>query len=494
MRREVKMKNQIEIIGLGAGDIDQLPLGIYKRIKNSQQLFLRTEEHPVVDQLAEEEIHYLSFDDVYEKHDSFESVYEEITETLLDKATVENVLYAVPGHPMVAEKTVQLLLERGPGRGINIKVSGGQSFIDSLFTAIKVDPVEGFQLLDGTSLQKESIHIHQHIIIAQVYDSFIASDVKLTLMEKYPDDYEVTIVTSAGSVEEQVQKVPLYELDRQVSLNNLTSLYVPPVSNREYAYKEFSTLRAIIAELRGPNGCPWDKKQTHESLKKYLIEEAYELLDAIDRDDIDNMIEELGDVLLQIMLHAQIGEDDGMFAIDDVIESISEKMVRRHPHVFGDVEAADADEVIVNWEKIKANEKGNTESEKSLLEDVSKGLPALLKAYDYQKIAAKVGFDWDDVHEAWKKVVEEMQEFGAELAKGNKQEQLHELGDVLFAIVNVARLLRIHPEEALQTSNEKFLRRFSYIESKVREAGKSFADFDLEGLDQFWNEAKKQGL
>src|SRR5690606_31335792 len=139
--------------------------------------------------------------------------------------------------------------------------------------------------------------------------------------------------------------LPLYELDRQVSLNNLTSLYVPPVSNREYAYKEFSTLRAIIAELRGPNGCPWDKKQTHESLKKYLIEEAYELLDAIDRDDIDNMIEELGDVLLQIMLHAQIGEDDGMFAIDDVIESISEKMVRRHPHVFGDVEAADADEV-----------------------------------------------------------------------------------------------------------------------------------------------------
>lgn len=485
---------EILILGLGAGDLDQLPLGVYKQLKRTGHLFLRTKEHPVVERFAEEEIMYTSFDMVYEKHDNFPAVYEEITETLLKKAVDSEIVYAVPGHPLVAEKTVQLLLERGPSRGIAIKIGGGQSFIDSLFTAVKADPVEGFQLLDGTFLQKESIMIHQHIVITQVYDAFIASEVKLTLMEKYADDYEVKIVTGAGSELENIKTVPLYELDRQVELNNLTSLYIPPVPSREFAYKEFSTLRGIIADLRGPNGCPWDKKQTHASLKKYLIEESYELLDAIDRDDIDNMIEELGDVLLQVLLHAQIGEDDGMFSMEDVIKSISEKMVRRHPHVFGDVVAKNSEEVIANWEKIKAEEQQSVNIEKSLLDQTSKGLPALLKAYEYQKQASKVGFDWNHPEEAWKKVKEEMQEFEHELAKGNNREQLDELGDILFAAVNVARLLNIHPEEALQAANEKFLRRFAYVEKKVKESGLSFEEFNLESLDQFWNEAKNQGL
>jgi len=488
------MEKEIIIIGLGSGDLDQLPLGVYKLLKHGGRLILRTKEHPVVDELVREDIHFESFDEVYEKHDSFEGVYEEITETLLKLADIEKVIYAVPGHPMVAERTVQLLLEQAPLHSITVKIGGGQSFLDSLFAAVKVDPVEGFQLLDGTSLKKEQIRIGQHVIIAQVYDAFVASDVKLTLMEKYPDDYEVMMVTAAGSMLEQVTKMPLYELDRQMELNNLTSLYVPPISKQELTYREFATLRDIIAELRGPDGCPWDKEQTHETLKKYLIEEAYELLDAIDRDDIDNMIEELGDVLLQVMLHAQIGEDEGMFSIDDVIESINEKMIRRHPHVFGDVLAEDAEKVVSNWAEIKAKEKNSSEGRKSLLEGTSKGFPALLRSYEYQKTAAKVGFDWGAPEEAWEKVKEEMQEFENELTNGNKHDQLFEFGDLLFAMVNVARLLGIHPEEALQTSNEKFIRRFSYIESKVHESGKPFEHYSLEELDQFWNEAKKAGL
>ncbi|MBS4221086.1 nucleoside triphosphate pyrophosphohydrolase [Bacillus sp. FJAT-49711] len=488
------MKKEIIIIGLGSGDLDQLPLGVYKLMKHGDRLILRTKEHPVVDELIREDIDFKSFDEVYEKHDQFDAVYEEITETLLKTAETEKVIYAVPGHPMVAERTVQLLLEQGPLRGINIKVAGGQSFLDSLFTAVNVDPVEGFQLLDGTMLHKEQIRIDQHVIIAQVYDAFVASDVKLTLMEKYPDDYEVVMVTAAGSTLERITRIPLYELDRQMKLDNLTSLYVPPISSRELAYKEFSTLRKIIADLRGPNGCPWDKEQTHESLKKYLIEEAYELLDAIDRDDIDNMIEELGDVLLQIMLHAQIGEDEGMFSIEDVVLGLNEKMVRRHPHVFSDVQAEDSEQVVENWEKIKAEEKSNTGIRKSLLEGTSKGLPALLLSYEYQKKAGKVGFDWGAPEEAWEKVKEEMQEFEDELTNGKKHDQLLEFGDLLFALVNVARLLKIHPEEALQTSNEKFLRRFSFIELKVHESGRTFEEFSLEELDQFWNDAKKAGL
>ncbi|HEY4554023.1 MAG TPA: nucleoside triphosphate pyrophosphohydrolase [Bacillaceae bacterium] len=484
---------QITIIGLGAGELDQLPLGVYKQLKQADQLYLRTGEHPAARQLAEE-IQFQTFDAVYEKHDRFEAVYEEIAETLLKKATENMVVYAVPGHPMVAEKTVQLLLEKGPENGVAVHIGGGHSFLDSLFAAVKADPVDGFQLLDGTSLRKEDIRMNQHLIIAQVYDAFVASDVKLTLMEKYPDDYMVTIVTAAGSSGEKIKTLPLFELDREIELDNLTSLYVPPIQSRELTYKEFSALRAIIAELRGPNGCPWDKKQTHASLKKYLIEEAYELLDAIDRDDIDNMIEELGDVLLQVLLHAQIGEDEGMFSIEDVIESISEKMVRRHPHVFGDVLAEDSETVVANWEKIKAEEKGAEQQEKSILTQTAKGIPALLRAYEYQKMAAKHGFDWDRAEEAWEKVKEEMQEFEEEMTKGNKREQFDEMGDVLFAVVNAARLSGIHPEEALQAANEKFFRRFSYVESKVRESGKPFEDFALESLDAFWNEAKKQGL
>ena len=164
-----------------------------------------------------------------------------------------------------------------------------------------------------------------------------------------------------------------------MELDNLTSLYIPPVSSRELAYKEFSTLREIISELRGPDGCPWDKKQTHFSLKKYLIEEAYELLDAIDNDDIDNMVEELGDVLLQVMLHAQIGEDEGMFSIEDVITSISEKMVRRHPHVFGDATARNPEEVIVNWDKIKAARKMLNEKWSHFLIRAGKGFTRIIK-------------------------------------------------------------------------------------------------------------------
>ncbi len=485
--------NSIRVAGLGAGDLDQLPLGIYKRLKETDHLFLRTKEHPVIKQLEAEGVTYSSFDDIYEKHDQFEAVYEEISESLLEKAAKRDIVYAVPGHPLIAEKTVQLLLERSAARGINVTVEGGQSFLDALFTAVRVDPIDGFQLLDGTMMKREDVQISQHVIIAQVYDQMIASDVKLKLMEKYPDDYEITVVTAAGSSNEKIRTIPLYELDRQPFLDNLTSVYVPPIISRELSLKEFSTLREVIADLRGPEGCPWDKKQTHLSLKKYLIEESYELLDAIDRDDIDNMIEELGDVLLQVMLHAQIGEDEGMFSIEDVLEGISRKMIRRHPHVFGGIKADNADEVIKNWEQIKAEEKGEQKSSDSLLDQTEKGLPALLRAYEVQKSAAKVGFDWDHAREAMEKVKEETKEFEEVLAKQEKKRQLEEMGDLLFAVVNVARLAKIHPEEALQAANEKFYRRFAFIEEEVRKSGRPFDDFSLEELDLYWDEAKKQG-
>jgi tetrapyrrole methylase family protein / MazG family protein len=486
------MGKSIEILGLGAGDLDQLPFGVYKKLKNANHVYLRTKEHPVVDELVQEGLSYSSFDSIYEKHDQFEEVYQEIAQNLLQKAKTEHVIYAVPGHPLVAERTVQLLLEYGPNEDIEITIGGGQSFVDALFQSLKIDPVEGFQLLDGTSLHSNQLQIEQHMFISQVYDQFVASNIKLTLMERLPDDYEVVIVSAAGSSKERVEVVPLYELDRKVTLDNLTSVYVPPVKDEQIMLKNFSKLREIIFVLRGPNGCPWDKEQTHESLKKYLIEETFEVIEAIDSGDIDHLVEELGDVLLQVMLHAQIGEDEGYFAIEDVIEVLSEKMIRRHPHVFGNTDVKDSSEVLRNWQEIKKLEKG--EKKASLLDGVSKSMPNLLRAYEIQKKAAKVGFDWQEITPALEKVKEELEEFEDEIKKESLINAKKEFGDILFAFVNIARFLSIHPEEALFETNEKFIRRFRFIEEKVKNSEKAIEDYTLEELDRFWDEAKSKGL
>lgn len=486
---------KVVILGLGAGDIEQIPYGVYKKITQANLIFLRTKEHPVIAELEQSSVQMVSFDQVYEKHDQFEQVYQEICETLLQKAETETVIYAVPGHPLVAERTVQLLLEKAPERGIEIEIGGGQSFIDAIFQTLRIDPIDGFQLLDGTSLVRDAINLSQHVLIGQVYDTYVASNVKLTLMERLPDDYKIYVVTAAGSTNEQVQEIPLYELDQAiVKVNNLTSVYVPPVAEEEVLYKEFSKLRQVIAELRGPNGCPWDKKQTYQSLKKYLIEETYELIEAINNDDLDHMIEELGDVLLQVMLHAQIGEDEGYFSIDDVIEGITAKMIRRHPHVFGNVAVNGVEDVLTNWQEIKNSEK-ETPKDVSLLDKVGIAQPSLIRAHELQKEAAKVGFDWQEVAPVWDKVKEELQEFEEEVVKAeNNENMLKEFGDVLFALINLARFYKIHPEEALLATNQKFTNRFRFVENRVKASGKGFNDHTLEQLDLYWDEAKKQGI
>lgn len=482
------MRN-ITVIGLGAADFDQMQMGVYRKLKAATKIYVRTIDHPVLEDLAQEGLLFESFDAIYEKHGGFEAVYDEITATLIERAATEDVLYAVPGHPLVAEKTVQLLIDAHNKGEITLTIEGGQSFLDPIFGALRIDPIEGFQLLDGTNMSMDDINMRQHILIAQVYDTFSASEVKLTLMEKYRDDYPVTIVTAAGSVQEKLTTVPLYELDHEVEINNLTTIYVPPVASTDEAYRDWTTFRQIIATLRGPNGCPWDQKQTHESLKKYLLEEVHEFLAAVDAEDDFAMIEELGDVLLQVFLHAQIGEDNGYFTLEDVLASVAEKMVRRHPHVFGDATAEDADAVVANWEAIKREEKG--ERTQSALDDAYRETSSLQTSYNYQKEAAKVGFDWEEAADALAKFTEEWQEFQHELVHGDATTKMDELGDVLFTIVNVARFYKLSPEEAMLHANEKFARRFKHVEACVKQSGKSFEEFTLDELDGFWNDAKR---
>ncbi|WP_075620335.1 nucleoside triphosphate pyrophosphohydrolase [Paenisporosarcina indica] len=482
--------NTITVLGLGAGDLEQLPLGVYRTLLKAERLYVRTAEHPVLQELSTEGISYESFDTLYEKHDTFEAVYKEIVETLITLAENGPLFYAVPGHPLVAEQTVQWLVEAEKEGRIKLEIVGGQSFLDPIFNALRIDPIEGFQLLDGTMFKRDDIQMSLHVLIAQVYDAYSASDVKLTLMEKYPDNYPVTIVTAAGSNEELLRTVPLYELDRETVVNNLTTIYVPPAISQETRLKEWSTFRAIVAKLRAPDGCPWDREQTHDSLKKYLIEEVHELLQAVSEQDDEGMIEELGDVLLQVFLHAQIGEDDGYFSLEDVLESVSSKMIRRHPHVFGDVSVENTEDVVRNWQQIKSVEKGN--QMKRVLDGQERTDSSLLTSFNYQKAAAKVGFDWPNAEGAWVKFEEEWQEFKEEITNGTVSSQLDELGDVLFTIVNVARFYGLSPEEAMVHANQKFRNRFLYVEDSVTQDKGEFNAYSLEELETFWQQAKKR--
>jgi len=252
---------------------------------------------------------------------------------------------------------------------------------------------------------------------------------------------------------------------------------------------EFSDLVDIMKTLRSENGCPWDREQTHESLKKYLIEETYEVLEVIDLKDKDRLCEELGDLLLQIIFHAQIAAEDGNFDINDVITGICRKMIQRHTHVFGDAKAENADEVITNWEAIKKKEKGQ-KSQAEVLRSVPANLPALMRSYKVQQKAAQVGFDWDNIDDVIAKVHEEIKELEDVYKSKNVERIIDEMGDVFFALVNLARFLKVQPELALTGTINKFIKRFEYIEQESQKMGKRLEDMKLSEMDELWNKAK----
>lgn len=369
------MAQQIVVVGLGNYSIDELPMGVYRKLQSVDTVYARTLEHPVINELKD--INWKSFDSVYEKHDDFINVYTEIVDTLIEKAETEDVIYAVPGDPSVAETTTQLLLEKFP----NVKILGGKSFLDDMFRAVNIDPNDGFTLLDGTNLSETTLNVRTNTIITQVYDQLVASDIKVTLMERYPDEHEVMIVSNARLGEADVITCPLYEMDHHAELSNLTSLFVPKILEEHPMYNDFQYLEHTIDTLVSEDGCPWDKVQTHDSLKRYIIEEAFELIEAIDEEDIDHMVEELGDILLQVMLHASIGKKEGFFDVREVVQELTSKMIRRHPHVFSDQEANDIEDLNRIWQSEKIKE-GKVEREK--LEKIFADY--FLKLYDKTKL------------------------------------------------------------------------------------------------------------
>lgn len=491
------MQPHIIVVGLGSGDEDQLTLGVWKKLKQAKRIYLRTDQHPMVKLLRDNDIAFESFDALYESHDRFEEVYEAIASELLRKVQEgqEELLYAVPGHPMVAEMTVQLLKARCPEAGVELTLLGGESFLDQAFIRLGFDPIEGFQLLNGTELSVHALNPQLHTIVGQVYDTYSASDVKLTLMELYPDDWEVVVGHALGVPgEETIHRIPLYELDHLQDYGNLSLVWIPRSDEDRLRNRTFARLHEIVEILRSPEGCPWDREQTHQSLRKNLIEEAYEVLETFDEDDPDHMAEELGDLMLQIMLHSQIEAEEGGFTVWDVIAGLNEKLIRRHPHVFGEMKADDANEALSNWQQIKQEEKrskGIDPEELPLLSGVPRELPGLMKAYKLQKKAASVGFDWSQLDEVLKVVESELVELKEAIGSLSKKEQQEELGDLLFSVVNLARFLKIEPEEAMSGANRKFFDRFGYIERQLRLKGKSFDQTDLQEMESLWQEAKK---
>jgi MazG family protein len=253
--------------------------------------------------------------------------------------------------------------------------------------------------------------------------------------------------------------------------------------------RSFDELVQLMTRLRAPGGCPWDREQTLESLKPFIIEEAYEVVDAIDRNDRAALAEEVGDLLLEAVFVAEITREEGTFDIYDSVTAIHDKLVRRHPHVFGDVEAKDAEQVVVNWEKLKRDER--QAENKSVLSGVPAALPALLKASRLTEKAARVGFDWRRTEDVFDKLDEEIGELREAVAKGDAENIHDEIGDLLFTIANIARKLNVNPEEALQSTNRKFMSRFESMETRVRERGKNLDQLELEEMDQLWDEAKR---
>lgn len=355
----------LTIAGLGPGHMDQLPLGTYKQMKSHPHILLRTCHHPMVEDLKAEGIAFNSFDHLYEEKDSFEAVYQGIVEEVLRRAKETDILYAVPGHPNVAEETVRLLRKRVEKQAsIDLQVLPAMSFLDVIFPLIDNDPVDGFQLLDGLQLEKTPPDTNMDVIITQVYDTMVASEVKLRLMKYYDDEQLIVVVQRAGMLEKQeVHRIPLYQLDHLKDLDELTSIYIARVDRFSKIHYNMNHLLDILEKLRGSQGCPWDRQQTHESLKPYLVEESQEVLDAITNGEDQEICEEMGDLLLQVVFHSQIAKERGAFTMEDVVHGIAQKIVRRHPHVFGTQKAKTIEDVKEIWETQKAMEKEQRTSE-----------------------------------------------------------------------------------------------------------------------------------
>jgi len=472
----------ITIVGLGPADATLLaPITTDALVAHSRR-FLRTSVHPA----ASEIVDAVTFDHVYDSAPDFATVYATIAERLIDEAAAGDLVYAVPGSPLVLERTVELLRQAEAEDRVVLRILPAMSFLDVAWSQLRVDPVESnVRLIDGHVFAQAAAGQTGPLLVAHCHSAQVLSDIKLSLDDGPP----VTVLQRLGLPDERVFQVAWDDLDREVEADHLTSLWIPELETPVAA--DFARFEELVRVLR--EQCPWDRKQTHASLRQHLLEETHETLEAIDArarldddefdDELDeHLSEELGDLLYQIFFHARLAAERGSFTVADVARGIHEKLVVRHPHVFGDAEADDADSVVSTWEAIKREEKGRD----SAMDGIPPALPALLLALKVQKRAAGVGFDWDGGPEVAYADVEE------ELAEVRDDPSEHEVGDLLFAAVQVARRLDHDPESALRGAAGRFQQRFRAVEDLALAGGVDLEIAEKDQLGALWTQAKQR--
>jgi tetrapyrrole methylase family protein/MazG family protein len=466
----------IQAVGLGPAGLDWISARAASILLDSgATVVVRTLEHPAARELAAQR-QVVTCDDIYESAETFDGVYAGIVDRLVGLAASGPVVYAVPGSPIVGERVVVLLRQAG----VPVEVVVAPSFIEAALGALLVDPLErGLAVLDAHDLPYP-LHLGLPTLISQLDSAMAIDSVRDGLLTVLDSDAEVTLVTDAGGENPAVLRLPLGEL-RASHAGLRVSLFV------DVPAPGWPGLVRTSARLR--QDCPWDREQTHHSLAKHLLEEAHEVLESIERLPVEaplgapdvagyvELEEELGDLLIQVVLHATLASEAGMFGIEEVAEGVRRKLVSRHPHVFGTVDAATPEQVMANWEEIKQDEKGR----QSRLDGIPIGLPALARAFETQARAASVGFDWPSVEGPLDKVAEEV----AELAEAEEAGRSDEFGDLLFSMVNVARHLGIDPEQALRRTVARFERRFRAIEAEGDLSGLTLGE-----MDERWERAK----
>ncbi len=475
----------LTITGLGPGQIDDLSRRAWQSLENASTVYLLTAQLPCVPNLPQSAN--------YHDFDHLSGDFESITAAIVDAAKSGDVVYAVPGDPLVGQSTVTPLLAAARQEHIEVEIINGISFVEPVLKLVEHKTSDGLQLQNAAAIANmhhPPLNPDTPALLLGVYSREIAAGIKQVLMNQYPADFSVKLIHSAGDSSALVETLPLSEITAGKRFSHQTALYIPALGD----LASFESFQEVVAHLRSPDGCPWDRKQTHKSLRPFLLEEAYEVLETIDSENAAELCAELGDLMLQIVLHVQVAVDEGEFYMGDVIRHINHKMIRRHPHVWGDVDVqGDPQQVLSNWEEIKRAE--NSEQGKvrqSLLDGIPNGLPALLVAHKYQEKVAKVGFDWPDVKGVEDKIREEIEEIHT---AASNEERIKEIGDVMFVLVNWLRWLGADdPESVLRETNAKFYRRFRYVENAAAANGKSLTDYTLDEMDVFWEAAKAKGL
>lgn len=480
----------IYIVGLGPGDYRALTIGALEVLENNDNIYLRTDHHPMVEYLHEKNISYKTYDYLYDEIEDFEELYMTIADKVLKEASNKDIVYAVPGHPLIGEKSVTNLIQKCHEVNIKYKIISSSSFVDSIIERLQLDVQEGLKVIDAFEIDKQIFDKRIGTIIMEIQNQLVASEVKIKLLEYYEDEADIYFCKSIGIADREVIKaIKLYELDMQGEYDEMTSIYIP--KNLQSGKKDIYDLVDIIDVLRGENGCPWDMEQTHESIRKAIVEESYEVLDAIEKGDIEGMIEELGDVLLQVVFHAAIEKEEGYYNLYDIIEGICNKMIYRHPHVFKDKKIETVDDVLDNWDELKRKEK-HIQSFSQELDSVAKALPALIRANKIQKKAHKIGFDMEDFNEMIEKVKEELNEVIEVYNSENKGRIQEEVGDLFFSCVNLSRYLELDAEEALNKSIEKFISRIKCMEELATKGKSDFVNMNLEEKNSLWKQVKNK--